>query len=278
MVTEGFITAIARQAAATIADPALRNAYARAFERGESSVRTVERCLTKVTDRTLPGETVRSFLRSWRDTHFTAKFTAAVAQVLRDGAAVAGNAHARRELGAAAECAQAITDDDLGLRHGDDHGELFTRLAEGVSGDARWESASHAIAPAQELKRWAGKTLLESASSPTALICMGAFELFHRGECTVAAARFEHLLSEVWGVPAAKAAELVEYPRVHGVEADLHNLGCAMKGVEHFYASQGKAVDYREVEEIATAFFARLGQVFSTLERMIDNAPEATVH
>ena len=277
MVTEGFIVGIANQASASIADPLLRNAFARAFERESVSVETVERCLTKATARKLPQETMRAFLRNWRDTHFTAKFTSAVAQVLRDGSILSDSPLARTELSAAADCAQMITDDDLGLRHGDNHGELFSRLAVGVTGDESWESSTLSTPAAVEFKSWAHEILLSAARSPKALVCMAAFELFHRGECTLAADRFSHLLN-VLGVDAADAAALVEYPRVHGVEADLHNMSFAMKGVRHFYSSRGMEVDYQQVEEITVDFFSRLGTVFTGLELMIDSSPDASIH
>jgi len=214
----------------------------------------------------LSTDELSSFFRCWRDTHFTAEFTARVAAKLNSAAAEATDAEQQANLLRAAQLIDQITNDDLGERNGDDHGELFEKMANFITRGQTWKSATVRSSAAERFRAWADELAMTADVSAAAVVCILAFELYHRGECNLAATCVQEYLIEQRDLDDDSALELAQYPIVHSLPGDLHNVGCAGEAVCAIYRALGQdVVNAEEINNITSHHFGLIESVFNEL-------------
>lgn len=214
-----------------------------------------EKCLRSLRQSSTRGTELIGFFNSWRATHFTADVTAGIADSFQ-----------AQNLAGVATAIRRISDEDRGHFGGDDHGELFNRLASWACDSEHWKDSNKQFSSTKEFSRWLASSNSGVSSSPKSLAAVLGFELLHRGECELAAEVFGGIASEEFGLSQEQADQICEYPRVHGLSAaeeNKENLLYAEEALKSFYEARGEQIDTEQVKECVVDFFNQLEAVFS---------------
>lgn len=251
------VGSIVTQGIARLSNSKLRSALDQALaDHGLFS--TAQSCLNALVESGVRGKDLIPFFNSWRATHFTSDVTAAIAHSLARSS--------NEQMQEAASCIETISSEDDGDFGGEAHGELFDRLAGWACQRTDWKNAALWLKCTHEFNSWLTGTINSAAESPEAIAATLAFELFHRGECELAASVFTALAEQEYALPADAAGFICEYPIAHSCSApeiNKNNLLEAERALELFYASRGKEIDIPQVCDLVCKFYSRLDAVFS---------------
>jgi hypothetical protein len=269
LVPVNEIGSIARQGIALIVNPNLRCELDAVYRSplGIETVETAHGVFNRLTSSEWPLETLCRFFSGWRSTHGTALFVSGlIIRVLRE--ACKTSEFSRRLLyRSAAEIAEIITE-DTGV---DDipHEELFTRFANHIVGDDRWQLSRYAVPACERFRSYIKRQRL-AAPIEQAILTTMASENWNTGEYTYFDTLVRSWMLDVIGRSSDDVEEKVAYVKVHSGETELGHFLHALSAWEFYCQASAHEPDPIKARHALELYLEGVRTAFSALDQLFE--------
>jgi hypothetical protein len=263
------IATIAGKGIERVHDTSIRTALKEAYE--SSAALSVSKVAQDVLDRfataNWPVEVLAPFLSSWRSTHGTALFVSGLVVRLqreaRDSSAVARPIF----FEAAAEMSEIIAE-DTGI---DDtpHNELFTRFANKLVGDDRWQLSHYSTPASLDFRDYVKRGRLVGPTEE-AILMTAASESWNSAEYSYFETSLRRWMREVLGYNEDTLEDTIAYVSHHSGEVELGHFLHALNAWSLYCEAKEEPVDPLKVKLAFESYFEHLRRPFEGLKKLLD--------
>jgi hypothetical protein len=253
---------LALEAISALENKSLAEALRSSFISCKTDLEKAEACFSRLTSKAWPRQSLEEFFHSWRDTHLTMTSVAAMMTRLLELSEAASTSDSREAYRKAALNISQVMAEDLGLKGGEDHSELFVRMANTICGGPEWESRRNRVPSCTNFRAWVYQQRVSAPDLAGGLMLSVASEIYNHAEMTYLNQVVPGWLEKYYGFTRVDAKRANTYVDVHAHGVETDHFGVAFSAVEYIYLAEGKGVDYDKINSRCTDYLVAVGRAF----------------
>jgi hypothetical protein len=265
---------IIRGSIGRVRDPQIQTALAEAYQ-APSALKVIseaESFCTTLTSAKWSAELLARLLSGWRSTHGTALFVSGLVIRIQRQARAADSTARQHLFEAAAEMGEIISE-DTGV---DDlpHNELFTRFANQLVGDDRWQLNCYTIPASERFRNFVKRARLRGAIEE-AILMTAASESWNCGEYAYLEPRLTHWMKDFLGFDHGTIRNAIKYVSHHTGSVESGHFLHAINAWERYCHAHGSKPDPAKAKYTFVSYLEHLFRPFKSLNDLFVNTSAA---